>query len=123
MIQNEVWKSSSLGENYATKETLLFYSKLLKSKKLEIVEVDYGDRKAYSGYKVLEIECNVNDTVSFNNGNIMFHNGDHIMLIVSCYDDKMYDCKVGDTYVEEIIGNYDNFIINDWIDFSKGYNI
>ena len=121
LIKKEMFKSSSLGEYIASNETIHFFNKLLESSKLEIKEVDYGDPQAFSGFKVLCIECEVKDNVCFNFGEVKYHKGDRVMLEANC--NKEYEYEVGDTFIEQIIGDYDDFVGITYIDFSKGYEI
>ena len=121
LIRKEMFKSSSLGEYIASNEAIHFFKKLLKSTKLEIREVDYGDPQAFSGFKMLCVECEAKEDLCFNNGALKYHKGDRIMLEVNCNEEEGYN--VGDTFIEQIIGDYEDFVGITYIDFSKGYVI
>ena len=125
----ELMNKEIFGNREAQLKAIWFFRDLADSEKLEITRVQYGDKRAYSGYDILEIFFTARDTISFEDGEWVFQPGTEIILSVGIDEEFNYDLSTELTEIVKVpMGtgvwwsdwNLKNY---EYIDFDKAYSI
>lgn len=125
----ELYDKETIGNIEADWTARQFFKELKESDKVEITEVQYGDKRAYSGYEILEIHLTVKQPISLQDGDWEFNEGDRLILSVGIDEEFENDLSTELTEIVKVpMGK--GVWWSDWdlkhyeyIDFDKAYSL
>ena len=125
----ELMDKEIFGNGEAKLKAIWFFTDLQNSEKVKITDVQYGDKDAYSGYEILELYVDVKDTITLQDGDWEFKEGDRFILSVGIDEDLNKDLSTELTEIvkvpmgEGVWWSDWDFKHYEYIDFDKAYSL